>query len=108
MFSSILATIMGVGKAVWPYIMPILSRNVISLLVIVLPKAREAVMTLWGQDKSGDEKRREAIDAVKQAVLAQGAQVSDSIISLAVELALQRVKATEVAVAGEAAKALAK
>ncbi len=106
--NSFFLSILGVGKAIWPYIAPILAKGAVSMLAIVLPVARQAVLTMWGQDLSGPEKRIAAIARVKEQLTREGIQISDSIISLAVELALQRIKAIEEAAAVEAANALSK
>jgi len=99
--NAFIASILGIGKAIWPYIAPLLAKGTLSALASILPIAREAVVTLWGQDKSGTEKRQEAIAKVKEIAIAEGMRISDSIVSLSIELALQRVKDMEAKLAAE-------
>jgi len=106
--NSFFAFLIGAGKALWPYISPLLVKGTVSALVAILPIAREAVLTLWGQEKSGAEKRAEAIAKVKAIAIAEGITFSDSMVSLSVELALQRVKDMETKMQEEAQKALTK
>jgi hypothetical protein len=58
----------------------------------VLDIAMEIVTDLAKSDLSSDDKRKAAFDAIKDKLEAEGKVVGNSLINLAIELAVQRLK----------------
>jgi hypothetical protein len=51
----------------------------------------EVVSSLLTSDKSGDEKRKIAVDKIKDAAVKEGINVSNRTVNLAIELALAKL-----------------
>mgnify|MGYP003608815831 CR=1 FL=1 len=86
-----ISTITGTSKSVIEFIIPILRDSANSLLKQLLPIALEVVSSLLTSDKSGDEKRRIAVDKIKDAATREGINVSNRAVNLAIELALAKL-----------------
>jgi len=89
---TILTKLLGVTSAVWNFYGPILRSMVVSSASALLPIALEIVRSLAQTDKSGAEKRDEAIAALRSAAIRQGVDATESLIRWTVESAVQRMK----------------
>lgn len=86
-----ISAITGASKSVIEFIIPILRDSASSLLKELLPIALEVVSSLLTSDKSGDEKRKIAVDKIKAAATREGINASNRAVNLAVELALVKL-----------------
>jgi len=86
-----ISAITGASKSVIEFIIPILRDSAASLLKELLPIALEVVSSLLTSDKSGDEKRRIAVDKIKDAATREGINASNRAVNLAIELALAKL-----------------
>lgn len=86
-----ISAITGASKSVIEFIIPILRDSASSLLKELLPIALEVVSSLLTSDKSGDEKRKIAIDKIKATATREGINASNRAVNLAVELALAKL-----------------
>jgi hypothetical protein len=89
---NILAKLMGVSASVWNFYAPLLRALFVTGASALLPIALEVVRNLAQTDKSGAEKREEAVGILKQAAVRQGLSVTESIIRFTVESAVQRMR----------------
>ncbi len=89
---NILAKLMGVSASVWNFYAPLLRALFVTGASALLPIALEVVRNLAQTDKSGSEKREEAVSILKQAATRQGLSVTESIIRFTVESAVQRMR----------------
>lgn len=86
-----ISAITGASKSVIEFIIPILRDSASSLLKELLPIALEVVSSLLTSDKSGEEKRKIAVDKIKAAATREGINASNRAVNLAVELALAKL-----------------
>lgn len=86
-----ISAITGASKSVIEFIIPILKDSASSLLKELLPIAMEVVSSLLTSDKSGDEKRKIAVDKIKSAATREGINASNRAVNLAIELALAKL-----------------
>ena len=86
-----ISAITGASKSVIEFIIPILRDSASSLLKELFPIALEVVSSLLTSDKSGDEKRRIAVDRIKSAAIKEGINVSNRAVNLSIELALAKL-----------------
>ena len=86
-----ISAITGASKSVIEFIIPILRDSASSLLKELLPIALEVVSSLLTSDKSGDEKRKIAVEKIKAAATREGINASNRAVNLAVELALAKL-----------------
>lgn len=89
---SFIAKILGVSASVWNFYAPLLRALFVTGASALLPIALEVVRNLAQTDKSGAEKREEAVNVLKQAAVRQGLSVTESIIRFTVESAVQRMR----------------
>jgi hypothetical protein len=87
-----LAKVLGISSSVWNFYAPLLKALFISGASALLPIALEVVGNLAQTDKSGSEKREEAVGILKQAAVRHGISVTESIIRFTVESAVQRMR----------------
>jgi len=87
-----LAKILGVSASVWNFYAPLLKALFVTGASALLPIALDVVRNLAQTDKSGAEKREEAVSILKQAATRQGLSVTESIIRFTVESAVQRMR----------------
>jgi len=92
---NLLAKLLGVPAFIWNFYGPLLRQLVVSGTSALLPIALEIVRSLAQTDKSGTQKRAEAIEALREAALAQGIKATESVIRFTVESAVQRIKINE-------------
>lgn len=87
-----LALLTGASKSVLNFILPILKDSASKLLADLLPIALEVVGSLVDSKESGDEKRKLAFARIETAAKARGIEAANSVINLAIELAVQKAK----------------
>jgi len=86
-----LSLLTGASKSVLEFIIPILKDSTANILKALLPIAVEVVSSLRDSSASGDEKRKIAVDQIKQTALKEGVDVSSRAINLAIELVLAKI-----------------
>lgn len=89
---TLLAKLLGISQSVWNFYVPLLRQLVITGTSALLPLALEIVRSLAQSDKSGTQKRAEAIESLRVAAMTQGIQVTESLIRFTVESAVQRIR----------------
>jgi len=89
---NLLAKLLGVPAAIWNFYSPLLRELVVTGVSALLPLALEIVRNLAQTDKSGSQKRNEAIDSLKAAAVRHGITASESLIRFTIESAVQRIK----------------
>lgn len=92
---NLLAKLLGIPAFIWNFYGPLLRQLVVCGASALLPIALEIVRSLAQSDKSGTQKRAEAIEALREAALAQGIKATESVIRFTVESAVQRIKINE-------------
>lgn len=92
---NLFAKLMGLSGSVFNFYLPILRELLATGIASLLPIALEVVSALAKTDKSGAEKRAEAINALKDAAISRGINASESLIRYTVESAVQRLKVSE-------------
>ena len=86
------AKLVGLSTAVINFYLPILKELIASGMASLLPIALELVSSLAQTDKSGAEKRSEAIGLLREAAIARGITASESLLRYTVESAVQKLK----------------
>lgn len=86
-----LSLLTGASKSVLEFIIPILKDSTANILKALLPIAVEVVSSLRDSSASGDEKRKIAVDQIKQTAIKEGVDASSRAINLAIELALAKI-----------------
>lgn len=76
----------------WAFYAPLLGSIIVTSASTLLPVALEIVRSLAQTDKSGAQKRDEALSALKAAALRQGVDASESFLRFTIESAVQRIK----------------
>jgi hypothetical protein len=92
---NILAKLLGVPAAIWNFYAPLLRELTVTGVSVLLPVALDIVRNLATSEKTGAEKRIEAIDSLKAVAVRQGLSASESLIRFTVESAVQRLKMEE-------------
>jgi hypothetical protein len=92
---NLLAKLLGITQSVWAFYAPLLRRLVVSGTSALLPLALDIVRSLAQTDKSGTQKRAEAIEALREAAMVQGITVTESLIRFTIESAVQRIRIEE-------------
>jgi hypothetical protein len=90
--TKLLALLTGASKTVLTFIVPILRDGTSKLLADILPIALEVVSSLLTSNKTNEEKRKAAFVRIETAAKQRGIEAANSVINLAIELAVQRVK----------------
>lgn len=88
----LITKLLGISSAVWAFYAPLLRSLIVSSASALLPIALEIVRSLAQTDKSGAQKRDEALSALKAAALRQGVDASESLLRFTIESAVQRIK----------------
>ena len=86
------AKIMGISSSLLNFYLPIFRELLATGIASLLPIALEVVAALAKTDKTGAEKRAEAINALKDAAIARGINASESLLRYTVESAVQKLK----------------
>jgi hypothetical protein len=89
---NLLAKFMGITGSLLNFYLPVLRELLATGLASLLPIALEVVAALAKTNKSGAEKRSEAINALRDAAIARGINASESLIRYTVESAVQKLK----------------
>lgn len=92
---NIIAKLLGITQSVWAFYAPLLRQLVVSGTSALLPLALDIVRSLAQTDKSGTQKRAEAIEALRETALAKGIKATESVIRFTIESAVQRIKINE-------------
>lgn len=87
-----LSLLTGASKSVLEFIIPILKNSTANAIKDILPIALEVVLSLRDSSKTGDQKRRLAINQIKKTAFSNGIEASSSAVNLAIELALSRIE----------------
>jgi len=87
-----IARILGTTRNILSFYAPLLRGLVATGVSALLPIALEIVKNLAQTDKSGAEKRDEAISILRQTAIRQGISATESLIRFTIESAVQRVK----------------
>jgi len=90
--SALLARVLGVSRALLEFYLPVLRRILATGFAALLPMALEIVRNLATTDKTGAEKRTQAIDALRVAAIERGLEASENLLRYTVESAVQRLK----------------
>ena len=90
-----IARILGTTRNILSFYAPLLSGLVATGMSALLPIALEVVKNLAQTDKSGAEKRDEAISILRQTAIRQGISATESLIRFTIESAVQRIKFEE-------------
>ena len=77
---------------IWTILKPIVKILLTTLFQEVLNIAVGVVTDLASTDLSNSEKREAAFDQIKEKLAAEGKEVGSSLINLAIELAVQKLK----------------
>lgn len=95
-FATLFSTLNAAARAVLTFIMPVLKSRSGQLLAIALPIAQEIVNGLAHQQMPTAEKRDAAASQLKGALVSQGyaaaADIGSSLLNLAVEMAVAKLK----------------
>ena len=90
---TIVAKILGVSKSFLNIIWPLLTKQLGTSLAVVLPIAVGIVRELAKNNNiSNSEKRQEAFNKLSGAVKNEGIQAGDSLLNLAIEMAVNILK----------------
>lgn len=92
---NLLAKILGLPVFVWNFYAPLLRELAVSGASALLPLALDIVRSLAATDKTGAQKRSEAVQSLKEVALARGISASESLIRFTVESAVQRINLHE-------------
>lgn len=87
-----LAKLMGITSSLFNFYLPILQELVSTGLAALLPIALEVVTSLAATDKSGAEKRAEALNTLREEATKRGISASESLLRYTVEAAVQKLK----------------
>ncbi len=89
---SLVAKILGITSSIWNFYGPLLRQLVISGSGVLLPIAMDIVRSLADSDRTGGQKREEAVKALKAAAISQGVSATESLIRWTIESAVQRMR----------------
>jgi hypothetical protein len=89
----ILAKLTGASKQLIELLIPILQDSASRLLASLAPIALEVVKSLAESPHSGAQKREAALAEIQSRAVAEGIKASTSAVNLAIELAVQNLKA---------------
>lgn len=89
---SLVAKILGITSSIWNFYAPLLRQLVVSGTGVLLPIAMDIVRSLADSDRTGGQKREEAVKALKSRALAEGISATESLIRWTIESAVQRLR----------------
>jgi hypothetical protein len=89
---SLVAKILGITNSIWNFYGPLLRQLVASGTGVLLPIALDIVRSLANSDRTGGQKREEAVKALKVAALHQGVSATESLLRWTIESAVQRMR----------------
>jgi hypothetical protein len=86
------AKLLGISSSLFNFYLPIFRELVATGLAALLPIALEVVTALAKTDKTGAEKRSEALNTLRDAAIQRGINASESLLRYTVEAAVQKLK----------------
>jgi hypothetical protein len=86
------ARLLGISRSLLEFYLPILRRILATGFAALLPLALEIVRNLAATDKTGAEKRTQAIDALRVAAVERGLEASENLLRYTIEAAVQKLK----------------
>jgi hypothetical protein len=90
---SLISKIIGVPKALWVFVWPLLTKQVGLSLTSLLPIALSVVKDLAENNNiSNADKRKEAFNKLTDAAKSQGINAASSLLNLAIEMAVTNLK----------------
>jgi hypothetical protein len=89
---SLVAKVLGLTSSIWNFYGPLLRQLVVSGTGALLPIALDIVRSLADSDRTGGQKREEAVKALKSRAVAEGISATESIIRWTIESAVQRMR----------------
>ena len=92
---NIIAKLLGVPAFLWNFYGPLIRELVVSGTAALLPLALEIVRSLAQSDKSGAQKRTEALESLREVALARGIAATESALRFTIESAVQRIRINE-------------
>lgn len=84
--------LLGIGKSLWEFLLPIIASATSSYLEQMLPVAATIVGNLATSALSGEDKRKEAFSQLQAEAISRGINVSVSTLNLAIEMAVAKLK----------------
>jgi hypothetical protein len=90
---TLLAKLLGISRTLLDFFLPIFQTLIAGSLERLLPIALSLVTELATSELSGSEKKKIAVEGLKQAAVREGLTVSTSALNLIVESALANLKA---------------
>jgi hypothetical protein len=89
---SLVAKILGISNSIWNFYGPLLRQLVANGTGVLLPIALDIVRSLASSNRTGGQKREEAVKALKAAAVGHGVSASESLIRWTIESAVQRMR----------------
>ena len=89
---SLVAKILGITSSIWNFYGPLLRQLVVSGTGVLLPIALDIVRSLADSDRTGGQKREEAVKTLKVRAIAEGISATESLIRWTIESAVQRMR----------------
>jgi hypothetical protein len=89
---NLFARLLGISSSLLNFYLPIFRELLASGLAALLPIALEVVSALALTNKTGAEKRAEAISTLRDAAIQRGITASESLLRYTVESAVQKLK----------------
>ena len=89
---SLVAKILGITNSIWNFYGPLLRQLVISGSGALLPIALDIVHSWADSDRTGGQKREEAVKTLKVRAIAEGISATESLIRWTIESAVQRMR----------------
>jgi hypothetical protein len=89
---SLVAKILGITNSIWNFYGPLLRQLVVNGTGVLLPIALDIVRSLATSDRTGGQKREEAVKALKVAAVQQGVSATESLLRWTIESAVQRMR----------------
>lgn len=92
---TLISKILGVPKTLWTFVWPLITKQIGSSLVVLLPIAYQIVKDLASNNNIGNsEKREQAFDKLSEAAKSEGISAAGSLLNLAIEMAVTNLKAS--------------
>lgn len=95
MFKSLFLKLKLMASNIWDFIKPVVLAFLSDVGSDLAEVALYAVKTLAESDLSDEEKRDQAVELIKAKLKEKGKEAKDSLINLAIEIAVQKLKSEE-------------
>jgi hypothetical protein len=91
--TTLFATLLGISAQLFSLLLPLITKQAGASLSVLLPIALNIVQKLVG-DKSltNPQKREKAVEELSQAAVQEGLNAATSLLNLAVEMAVNKLK----------------